>query len=156
MNPLLIVGIVLAVLGVAGMFGVLAYGSKLYNKAEDKTKKIPMPTACKVILILATVLLVVGIGLAVFGAVQGGGSSKVEGIYISDDSSAVTVTAYEFKDDNTYRMGFYDKETKKYTWTTSGQYSVSGSTITVKGGTFTIKDGGKKLYGSNGYWVKVK
>ena len=157
MNPMLIIGIILGVLGIGGMFGVLMYGNKLYNQAEDKTAKIAMPVACKAILVITTILLVAGIGLGVFGAIQGGGNKNFEGTYISDDSSAVTVTAYEFKSDGTYRLGFYDKETKKYNWTSSGQYTISNSTITVKGGTFTIQNNGKKLYGSNGgYWVKVK
>ena len=79
MNTMLIIGIIFGVLGVIGMFGVLVYGNKLYNQAEDKTKKIAMPTTCKIILIAATILLVAGLGLGVFGAIQGGSYKNFEG-----------------------------------------------------------------------------
>ena len=74
----------------------------------------------------------------------------------SDSPSSVVVTAYSFKSDNTYQLGYYDKETKKFTWTKSGRYTQSGSTVIIGAKRFKIINGGKRLKDSSGgYWIKV-
>ena len=64
-------------------------------------------------------------------------------------------TAYRFEDSSkTCYQGY--KDGGKYTWTNNSSYSVSGSKISTKYGTFTIQNGGKKLQDSlGGYWIKA-
>ena len=113
--------------------------------------------AC-ILMPLAVLSIGAGIALPVMGV---GVSSKIEGTYIADTKdtssySVVQVTAYKFNSDNTYQLGFYDKETKKYTWKSSGKYAQSGSKVSVSAGYFIIKNGGNKLQDSEGrYWIRV-
>ena len=108
-----------------------------------------------IVLPLALAGFVVSVALPFVGIFSDAGSGFSYGIYISDCSSCVVVTAYNFKSDKTYQMGSCDKEAGyTYNWTKSGQYSVSGSTITISAGSFTIVSSTKLRDSSGGYWIK--
>lgn len=117
-------------------------------------------SATKVLACIALPLAFCAVGVGVVAPIAsgrvGGTGTDIVGIYISNSPNAVVVTAYNFRSDDTYQLGSYDRETKKYTWHSSGKYTKSGSTITIKAGTFTIKNGGKQLQDNYGnYWIKV-
>ena len=131
------------------------FGSKLsfwLHSLHNSFAKV----ATSVALPLAIAAFAVSVVLPFAGMISSGGSSGFSyGIYVSDCSTCVVVTAYNFKSDKTYQRGAYDNETSKYTWDSkSYNYSLSGSTITISGGSFTVVSS-TKLKDSNGtYWVK--
>jgi len=105
---------------------------------------------------IAVAAFAVSVVLPFVGIFNGGGNSGFSyGIYVSDCNTCVVVTAYNFKSDNTYLLGSYDNETAKYSWgSKSNTYTVSGSTVTIANGSFTVISS-TKLKDSNGaYWVK--
>ena len=108
-----------------------------------------------IILPVALVGFVASVAIPFVGIFSDAGTAFSYGIYISDCSNCVVVTAYNFKSDKTYQMGMCDKEAGyAYTWKQSGNYSISGSTITIPAGTFTIVSSTKLKDSSGGYWVK--
>ena len=112
---------------------------------------------------LPVAVLSVGAGIIVpavnGGSIMGGdvaGYTYISDVKSSGNSEVVVVTAYKFENNNTYKLGYYDKETRKYTWTGTYNYTKSGSKVTVQNGYFTIKNGGKSLVDSTGgHWIRV-
>lgn len=109
-----------------------------------------------VLKILAWVALcfsVIGAGAGVVSHIATGGSAgaNVVGTYVYECNSGgnmacASSTAYKFNKDGTYVRGYYDYEDKSYHWESSKHtYKKSGSKVSVQGGSFTIKNGGKTL-----------
>ena len=108
-----------------------------------------------IVLPISVAAFAVGLVLPFTGMFSGGGSSGFSyGIYLSDCSNCVVVSAYNFKSDKSYQFGHYDKEDSKYTWTKSGSYNLSGSTITISAGSFTVISSAKLKDSNGGYWIK--
>ena len=111
--------------------------------------------ATAIVLPLALIGFVGSVAVPFVGIFSDAGTGFSYGIYISDCSSCVAVTAYNFKSDKTYQIGICDKEAGySYTWTKSGNYTLSGSTITISAGSFTVISNTKLKDSSGGYWVK--
>ena len=108
-----------------------------------------------IVLPVALIAFVASVTIPFIGMFSDAGTGFSYGIYINECSECVVVTAYNFKSDKTYQMGACDKEEGyTYTWTKSGTYTLSGSTITIPAGTFTIISSTKLKDSSGGYWVK--
>ena len=108
-----------------------------------------------IVLPVALVGFVASAAIPFFGIFSDLDTGFSYGVYLSDCSSCVVVTAYNFKSDKTYQMGMCDKEAGyAYTWKQSGNYSISGSTITIPAGSFTIVSSTKLKDSTGGYWVK--
>ena len=109
-----------------------------------------------IVLPIALVGFVASIAIPFVGIFSDEGAGRFSyGVYISDCNSCVVVTAYNFKSDKTYQMGMCDKEAGySYTWKQSGNYTLSGSTLTIPAGSFTVISNTKLKDSSGGYWVK--
>ena len=99
---------------------------------------------------LPAIVLTAGAGVVLPATGGGVGSDITKGTYLVDTSDGpgykmVSTTAYKFNKDGTFQDGRYDYETKKVTWIGNGTYTKSGSSVSFKGGTCTIKNGGKVL-----------